>query len=50
MSIIESDVNFLDRLVGDQLTEHPAYYCSMVWILIMMELWLAQHEHRSDRH
>ena len=31
---------FLDELIGTRLREHPAYYGTMVWILMMLGLWL----------
>jgi len=32
---------FLDALLGRKLAEHPAFYGEMVWILMMLEQWLA---------
>jgi asparagine synthase (glutamine-hydrolysing) len=34
---------FLDRLVASQRDEHAAYYGDLVWVLAMLELWLAEH-------
>lgn len=31
---------FVDELVGKRLPEHPGYYGTMVWILMMLGLWL----------
>jgi asparagine synthase (glutamine-hydrolysing) len=36
--------DFVQDLVGRLLPEHPGYYGEMVWILMMMERWLAGHE------
>jgi asparagine synthase (glutamine-hydrolysing) len=35
---------FLRRLVDEQLREHGAYYGTMVWILMMLELWFKARE------
>lgn len=32
---------FLEALVGRKLAEHPAFYGEMVWVLMMLEHWLA---------
>lgn len=34
---------FVRQLLGSLLPEHPHYYGTMVWILIMLEHWLRQH-------
>ncbi|MGH9253205.1 MAG: asparagine synthase-related protein, partial [Vicinamibacterales bacterium] len=34
-------IEFLDELIDHRLAEHPGYYGEMVWILIMLEHWLA---------
>lgn len=34
---------FLEDLVGTRVTEHAAYYGTMVWILMMLELWFEHH-------
>ena len=33
--------SFVDRLTGEFMTEAPGYYGEMVWILMMLEQWLA---------
>ena len=33
---------FITRLLTTHLPAHPGYYGEMVWILMMLELWLAQ--------
>jgi asparagine synthase (glutamine-hydrolysing) len=35
---------FLDDLVQTKLREHPAYYGTMVWLLMMLGLWLDAHK------
>ncbi|OFA07087.1 asparagine synthetase B [Duganella sp. HH101] len=40
--IIRAD--FIDRLMRTLIAEHPAYHGTMVWVLMMLEQWLA----RSD--
>jgi asparagine synthase (glutamine-hydrolysing) len=30
---------FIDRLLGDHLAAHAGYYGTMIWILMMLELW-----------
>lgn len=30
---------FIDSLLNEHLTEHPAYHGTMVWVLMMLELW-----------
>jgi asparagine synthase (glutamine-hydrolysing) len=39
--IMRSD--FIDRLCASQRDEHAAYYGDLVWVLAMLELWLAGH-------
>lgn len=34
---------FLDELTGMRLADHPGYYGTMVWVLMMLELWYAKH-------
>ncbi len=34
---------FVDRLLDDHLAAHAAYYGTMVWILMMLELWFQRH-------
>jgi asparagine synthase (glutamine-hydrolysing) len=36
------DRKFLDDLVTTRIEEHPGYYGTMVWILLMLELWFQQ--------
>jgi asparagine synthase (glutamine-hydrolysing) len=31
---------FIDELMGPRLREHPAYFGSMIWVLMMLGLWL----------
>jgi hypothetical protein len=33
---------FRDELMGRQVAEHPAYYGSLVWVLMTLGLWLRQ--------
>ena len=37
---------FIDELVSVHMKAHPAYYGSMVWVLMMLEQWLKQHPAR----
>jgi asparagine synthase (glutamine-hydrolysing) len=37
---------FLDELLNRRLREHPAYYGTMVWVLMMLELWFRAHAQR----
>ena len=34
-------VSFVESLLAQRLPEHPGYYGEMVWILLMLEQWLA---------
>lgn len=34
---------FVDRLLGEHLQAHAAYYGTMAWILMMLELWFQKH-------
>jgi asparagine synthase (glutamine-hydrolysing) len=34
---------FLDALTSVRIREHPGYYGTMVWILMMLELWYQKH-------
>jgi len=34
---------FIDRLLDDHLAAHAGYYGTMVWILMMLELWFERH-------
>jgi len=31
---------FIDELLTTRLREHPAYFGTMVWVLMMLGLWL----------
>jgi asparagine synthase (glutamine-hydrolysing) len=35
--------DFIDRLLDEHLAVHAAYYGTMVWVLMMLELWFQQH-------
>jgi asparagine synthase (glutamine-hydrolysing) len=35
---------FIDRLLSEHLPAHPAYYGTMVWLLMMLELWIEAHD------
>jgi asparagine synthase (glutamine-hydrolysing) len=35
---------FLDKLIASQRDEHAAYYGDLVWLLAMLDLWLAEHD------
>jgi asparagine synthase (glutamine-hydrolysing) len=37
---------FIDRLLGEHLAAHAGYYGTMVWVLMMLELWF-QHRARG---
>jgi asparagine synthase (glutamine-hydrolysing) len=39
--------DFLDGLLRTQLHEHAAYYGTLVWILMMLELWFQEHVDRG---
>ena len=39
--IVRAD--FIDKLVGQHLSEHAGYHGTMVWVLMMMEQWFKQH-------
>ena len=34
---------FIDKLLGEHLHEHAAYFGTMAWVLMMLELWLQKH-------
>jgi asparagine synthase (glutamine-hydrolysing) len=34
---------FIDDLLGDKTRQHPGYYGTMVWVLMMLELWFQAH-------
>ncbi len=40
-NIIRAD--FIDSLMSDRLQTHAGYYGTMVWILMMLELWFEKH-------
>jgi len=39
--IVRAD--FIDRLLDEHLATHAGYYGTMVWILMMLELWFQRH-------
>ena len=38
---------FIDQLIGTHLADHPAYYGTMAWVLMMLEQWFQQHGARA---
>jgi asparagine synthase (glutamine-hydrolysing) len=38
---------FIDRLIGQNVAEHPAYYGEMLWILMMLEQWFASRRRKA---
>jgi len=38
---------FRDGLMGHLLAAHPGYYGELIWILMMLEQWLAMHDHAT---
>jgi asparagine synthase (glutamine-hydrolysing) len=44
--IVRAD--FIDRLLGDHLAAHAGYYGTMVWILMMLELWFQRHARSGE--
>jgi asparagine synthase (glutamine-hydrolysing) len=32
--------SFIERLVGEHLSHHPAYYGELIWVFMMLEQWL----------
>jgi asparagine synthase (glutamine-hydrolysing) len=34
---------FIDELLSTHVADHPAYYGTMVWVLMMLEQWFQQH-------
>ncbi|MDP1652018.1 MAG: hypothetical protein Q8L56_04770 [Rhodocyclaceae bacterium] len=34
---------FIDSLFSDHLQSHAGYYGTMIWILMMLELWFEKH-------
>lgn len=43
------DRNFIGKMIDDHRKAHAAYYGNMVWVLAMLEWWLASHDSRSPR-
>lgn len=41
--------DFLDALIEDHRQSHAAFYGNMVWVLAMLEWWLAAQARRDDR-
>jgi asparagine synthase (glutamine-hydrolysing) len=39
--------DFVSKLMGVHLAEHPGYYGTMAWVLMMLELWLQEHYDRA---
>lgn len=44
--IVRAD--FIDALLTTHLPAHPGYYGEMVWILMIMELWMREHNIEHD--
>lgn len=40
--------HFIDDLQQRHVAEHPAYHGTMVWVLMMLEQWLQQHQHQQQ--
>jgi asparagine synthase (glutamine-hydrolysing) len=38
---------FIDQLMGSHVADHPAYYGTMAWVLMMLEQWFQQHRPRT---
>jgi asparagine synthase (glutamine-hydrolysing) len=34
---------YIDRLIGEHQTDHAGFYGSMIWTLVMLEIWLKAH-------
>jgi asparagine synthase (glutamine-hydrolysing) len=34
---------FIEQLISSHITDHPAYYGTMAWVLMMLEQWFKQH-------
>ena len=45
LGIVRPD--FIDQLLTTHVADHPAYYGTMVWILMMLEQWFQQHQPQS---
>ena len=41
--------DLLDALMSKWLREHPGYYGTMVWVLMMLELWFQKHASGSSQ-
>ena len=41
--------DFIDRLQGEHFAEHAGYYGTMIWVLMMLELWFQHHVDRTGR-
>lgn len=39
---------FIDRLTNQHLSSHAGYYGTMVWVLMMLEQWFAQHRQQGS--
>ena len=39
---------FRDELMGQLLSDHPGYYGELIWILMMLEQWLATHNNTTQ--
>lgn len=37
---------FLERIVNEHLSNHPAYYGTFVWLILVLETWLKEHTAR----
>lgn len=40
---------FIDSLIDDKLDTHPRYFGTMVWLLLMLELWFQNHADGRSR-
>ena len=40
---------YVQQLLDQRLPEHPGYYGEMVWVLMMLEQWLASREPAAER-
>ena len=39
--------DFIEQLMSTHVADHPAYYGTMVWVLMMLEQWYQQHQVRQ---
>ena len=39
--------DFIDQLLGQHLAQHPGYYGTMAWVLMMLESWFRNHCDRT---